>query len=129
MGKNKNRNYKYNAFAAKEAAEKAAKLKKKRTAIALIAAVLAVVGIAICIAVAIWASMPKDYCTYYANRKVDESKVTYVEMKVEGYNAPVVILLDASEAPATVENFVSLVKRGFYDGLDFHRIIKGFMIQ
>ena len=129
MGKNKNRNYKYNAFAAKEAAEKAAKLKKKRTAIALIAAVLAVAGIAICIAVAIWASMPKDYCTYYANRKVDESKVTYVEMKVEGYDVPVVILLDASEAPATVENFVSLVKRGFYDGLDFHRIIKGFMIQ
>lgn len=32
-------------------------------------------------------------------------------------------------APETVANFVSLVKDGFYDGLTFHRIIKGFMIQ
>lgn len=32
-------------------------------------------------------------------------------------------------APKTVENFVSLVKDGFYDGLIFHRVIPGFMIQ
>ncbi len=32
-------------------------------------------------------------------------------------------------APNTVKNFVSLVSKGFYDGLTFHRIIKGFMIQ
>ena len=32
-------------------------------------------------------------------------------------------------APETVSNFVSLVKDGFYDGLTFHRIIRGFMIQ
>lgn len=32
-------------------------------------------------------------------------------------------------APVTVENFVKLVKAGFYDGLTFHRIIPGFMIQ
>ena len=32
-------------------------------------------------------------------------------------------------APKTVENFVSLVRKGFYDGLTFHRIIPGFMIQ
>ena len=32
-------------------------------------------------------------------------------------------------APNTVKNFISLVKKGFYDGLIFHRVIEGFMIQ
>ena len=32
-------------------------------------------------------------------------------------------------APNTVRNFISLVNRGFYDGLIFHRVIRGFMIQ
>jgi peptidyl-prolyl cis-trans isomerase B (cyclophilin B) len=37
--------------------------------------------------------------------------------------------LDASVAPATVENFLKLVDEGFYNGLIFHRVIPGFMIQ
>ncbi|WP_418718340.1 peptidylprolyl isomerase [Candidatus Allofournierella merdipullorum] len=37
--------------------------------------------------------------------------------------------LDAQAAPITVENFLKLVNDGFYDGLTFHRIIPGFMIQ
>ncbi len=37
--------------------------------------------------------------------------------------------LDSSAAPITVENFEKLVRDGFYDGLTFHRIIPGFMIQ
>ena len=32
-------------------------------------------------------------------------------------------------APNTVNNFISLVKKGYYDGLIFHRVIPGFMIQ
>ena len=39
------------------------------------------------------------------------------------------IELDAAKAPITVENFVSYVKSGQYDGLVFHRVIPGFMIQ
>lgn len=37
--------------------------------------------------------------------------------------------LDAEAAPITVENFRKLVEEGFYDGLIFHRVISGFMIQ
>ena len=37
--------------------------------------------------------------------------------------------LNADIAPATVTNFVNLVNEGFYDGLTFHRVIEGFMIQ
>ena len=39
------------------------------------------------------------------------------------------IELDADTAPISVTNFVNLAKEGFYDGLTFHRIISGFMIQ
>ena len=39
------------------------------------------------------------------------------------------VLLDADTAPITVSNFCRLADQGFYDGLTFHRIIKGFMIQ
>ncbi len=66
---------------------------------------------------------------YVYTRDTDDRDTYLVEMKVKGYDTPVVILLDKTTAPVTVENFLSLVKAGFYDGLDFHRIIKGFMIQ
>ena len=39
------------------------------------------------------------------------------------------VALFADDAPLTVANFVNLAQRGFYDGLKFHRVIAGFMIQ
>ena len=41
----------------------------------------------------------------------------------------ITVELRPDKAPATVENFLSLVESGFYNGLIFHRVIKGFMIQ
>ena len=41
----------------------------------------------------------------------------------------IVVELDRNSAPITVDNFVSLVNKGFYNGLTFHRVISGFMIQ
>lgn len=50
--------------------------------------------------------------------------------KIEMENGEVMTLeLYPETAPITVENFVKLAKNGFYDGLIFHRVIEGFMIQ
>ena len=71
-----------------------------------------------------------DSASKYVYLRDTEGRDTYkVEMKVEGYDEPVLILLDKTTAPITVQNFLDLVEKGFYNGLDFHRIIKGFMIQ
>jgi cyclophilin family peptidyl-prolyl cis-trans isomerase len=42
---------------------------------------------------------------------------------------PIVIELDRAKAPITVDNFLKYVDDGFYNGLTFHRVIPGFMIQ
>lgn len=44
-------------------------------------------------------------------------------------NSQIVLELYPETAPESVKNFVSLVSKGFYDGLTFHRVIPGFMIQ
>lgn len=51
-----------------------------------------------------------------------------IEMKVKDYGI-IKLELDADTAPITVTNFIGLVNDGFYDGLTFHRIVEGFMIQ
>lgn len=52
----------------------------------------------------------------------------HVEIDVENYGT-ISLELDADTAPISVENFCTLAEDGFYDGLTFHRIISGFMIQ
>ena len=54
--------------------------------------------------------------------------VHHATIEVEGYGT-IEVALNANVAPITVSNFCHLVEQGFYDGLTFHRIIEGFMIQ
>ena len=58
----------------------------------------------------------------------DGAKIRHAEITIKNYGT-VKLELDAEAAPITVANFVDLAKQGFYDGLTFHRIIDGFMIQ
>lgn len=68
--------------------------------------------------------------------KTEEAKETeetskekpVVEITVKDYGT-ITVELDREHAPATVDNFLKLTEEGFYDGLTFHRIIEGFMIQ
>ncbi len=56
------------------------------------------------------------------------SGLHHVEIDVQDYGT-ICCELDADTAPITVTNFIDLANSGFYDGLTFHRIIDGFMIQ
>jgi len=54
--------------------------------------------------------------------------IHHAEIEIEDYGV-VSVELDGDVAPVTVQNFMDLANAGFYDGLTFHRIIDGFMIQ
>lgn len=61
----------------------------------------------------------------------DEETLTgkhHAEIVVQDYGT-IKVELDADQAPITVQNFIDLANSGFYDGLTFHRIIEGFIIQ
>ena len=90
---------------------------KKMNPAVLIAGLVAVV--LICGAV-VMLSMPKSEKKNVGNYTIDLEIQDYGHITME---------LDGSVAPETVENFVTLAKDGFYDGLTFHRIMEGFMMQ
>lgn len=52
----------------------------------------------------------------------------YADISIQNYGT-VTVALDRENAPITTENFITLAESGFYDGLTFHRIIEGFMMQ
>ncbi len=59
--------------------------------------------------------------------QIDPGK-TYIAT-ISTVKGDIVVQLDASAAPQTVNNFVFLAQQGFYDGLTFHRVEPGFVIQ
>lgn len=54
--------------------------------------------------------------------------VYYADIAIRNYGT-VTVKLDPKSAPITTDNFVKLAREGFYDGLTFHRIMEGFMMQ
>ncbi len=60
--------------------------------------------------------------------EISETPTNFVLIDVKGYGE-IIVELYPDVAPITVENFKNLVSEKFYDGLIFHRIISGFMIQ
>lgn len=55
--------------------------------------------------------------------------IHYTDNQGQKQYGSIIVSLDADAAPVTVDNFQRLVREGFYDGLTFHRVMKGFMIQ
>ena len=59
----------------------------------------------------------------------DYSAIKAIDAIIETHEGKIVVSLDFKSAPNTVANFVDLANKGFYNGLTFHRVIPGFMIQ
>ncbi len=59
---------------------------------------------------------------------LDAEKTYYADIDIQDYGT-VTVRLDPTAAPVTVSNFIHLAQEKFYDGLTFHRIMEGFMMQ
>ncbi len=99
---------------------KAEKKKRNRMIFGVVAVVIVV---AVLVGVLIWALSGDD-----GDDNVDTSDAIKVAMEIKDYGK-ITLELYPNEAPISVENFVNYVKDGFYDGLNFHRVIEGFMVQ
>lgn len=66
--------------------------------------------------------------TTLANTQTELSGKHHVEIEIADYGT-IKLELDANAAPISVEHFMKLAEEGFYDGLTFHRIMEGFMMQ
>jgi len=88
--------------------------------------VLLIIVISILLLTACTSSKTKSWSSPPA-MTIDQNK-TYTATIKTNYG-DIVIQLFPKEAPVTVNNFVFLARQGFYDGVKFHRVINGFMIQ
>lgn len=74
-----------------------------------------------------------SFCSYAcAEGKVfnkDYTGIKEIQAVIETHEGKIILDLDFKSAPNTVANFVDLANKGFYNGLLFHRVIPGFMIQ
>lgn len=95
---------------------------KRMKAVALILALALVVMLAGC------GAQPGEESGQEQQQEQLLSGKHHVEINVQDYGT-IAVELDADAAPVTVTNFVNLAKNGFYDGLTFHRVASGFVLQ
>ncbi len=61
--------------------------------------------------------------------EINMSEIKPITATIETTKGPIHLTIYADQTPITAANFVNLARRGFYDGVKFHRVIKDFMIQ
>jgi cyclophilin family peptidyl-prolyl cis-trans isomerase len=82
--------------------------------------ILGLVVVAVLVFAGLWLWRPTEESSTQQNNSMIILQTNFGEIKIQ---------LFEQDAPKTSANFVSLAEKGFYDGLTFHRVIKGFMIQ
>jgi len=95
--------------------------KKKNKALWMVAAIAAILLAVAVLTLVFGSEKPKEEASLLSGKH-------YVQIDIADYGS-ITAELDADTAPITVTNFMKLTESGFYDGLTFHRIISGFMIQ
>ena len=141
MGKSSKREEAQQALERKLQQQKA-ELEKQRqqnrlirmTLLSVLAVILLIVGISVGIeayrkANRVIDPVNSDFSTSDTTTEFVRLTVNYTDQKKVYHQGEIIVQLYPNTAPITVENFQKLVSEGFYDGLTFHRIIPGFMIQ
>lgn len=99
-------------------------MKNNKKTTGIIAGILLLIVVLVAAVIALFAVRGKKEST----EAIDTAGKHHIEIQVKDYGT-IKAELDGDAAPITVANFLKLAESGFYDGLTFHRIIDGFMIQ
>ena len=99
-------------------------MKNNKKTTGIIAGILLLIVVLVAAVIALFAVRGKKEST----EAIDAAGKHHIEIQVKDYGT-IKAELDGDAAPITVANFLKLAESGFYDGLTFHRIIDGFMIQ
>ena len=99
-------------------------MKNNKKMTGIIAGLLLLIVVLVAAVIALFAVRGKKEST----EAIDAAGKHHIDIQVKDYGT-IKAELDGDAAPITVANFLKLAESGFYDGLTFHRIIDGFMIQ
>ena len=99
-------------------------MKNNKKTTGIIAGLLLLIVVLVAAVIVLFAVRGKKEST----EAIDAAGKHHIEIQVKDYGT-IKAELDGDTAPITVANFLKLAESGFYDGLTFHRIIDGFMIQ
>ena len=99
-------------------------MKNNKKTTGIIAGLLLLIVVLVAAVIVLFAVRGKKEST----EAIDTAGKHHIEIQVKDYGT-IKAELDGDAAPITVANFLKLAESGFYDGLTFHRIIDGFMIQ
>lgn len=103
-------------------------MKNNKKMTGIIAGILLLIVVLVAAVIVLFAVRGKKESTEGGTETIDAAGKHHIEIQVKDYGT-IKAELDGDTAPITVANFLKLAESGFYDGLTFHRIIDGFMIQ
>ena len=103
-------------------------MKNTKKTTGIIAGILLLIVVLVAAVIVLFTIRGKKESTEGSTETINAAGKHHIEIQVKDYGT-IKAELDGDTAPITVANFLKLAESGFYDGLTFHRIIDGFMIQ